>query len=185
LADDVRARLLAWRRALPRSEVAERSRRVAAHIVAWSAFQRAGCVLAYLATPSEVQTAAIIAAAAGKRVCVPAVVGGDLILRPLVPGVPLVRGALGIPEPASGMVPPGEVDLALVPGVAFDPAGHRMGRGGGYYDRLLPRLHDAVTCGLAFREQVVAVIEPAAWDAGVAHLCTEDGIVPSSPPAAR
>lgn len=54
----------------------------------------------------------------------------------------LVRGAMGIPEPRkqSPEVDPAEVDFVLVPGLAFDPRGYRLGRGAGYYDRLLPTL---------------------------------------------
>jgi 5-formyltetrahydrofolate cyclo-ligase len=158
--------------------VAARSARIAARIAAWDAFQRAGCVLAYLATPSEVQTGGLLRAAAPRRVCVPAVVGSDLVLRALAPGARLVRGVLGIREPAEAMaVDPAEVDLALVPGVAFDRAGHRLGRGGGYYDRLLPRLTRATTCGLAFREQVLPALDPAPWDVALDYVCTEDGLL--------
>ncbi len=163
--------------------MAARSAKVAAHVLAWPEFQGARRVLAYLATPSEVQTADLLRAAF--RVCVPVVVGADLVLRELGPETPLHRGALGIREPgaAAAVVPPEEVDLALVPGVAFDWAGHRIGRGGGYYDRLLPRLSRATTCGLAFREQVVTALDPAPWDVAVGYICTEDGLAAAQQPS--
>jgi 5-formyltetrahydrofolate cyclo-ligase len=64
------------------------------------------------------------------------------------PASELCRGALGIPEPRAGLpeVPPAEVDWALVPGLAFDERGFRLGRGAGYYDRLLPLLRPDAIC---------------------------------------
>jgi 5-formyltetrahydrofolate cyclo-ligase len=181
-AGAVRRRMLAWRRGLGPAEVSARSLRIAGHVLAWPAWARAGCVLVYLATPREVQTDAIIAACAHRRLCAPAVVGRELVLRRLVAGAPLAVGALGIrePDPGAEVVAPEEVDLALVPGVAFDRAGHRLGRGGGYYDRLLPRLTGARTCGLAFREQVMAALQPAPWDVAVHYVCTEEGLLPAA-----
>jgi 5-formyltetrahydrofolate cyclo-ligase len=183
----LRRRLLRWRSRLPPAEVAERSERIAAALLAWPVFRRARCLLAYLATPHEVQTEGLIAAAhaEGRPVCAPAVADGAVRLRRLLPGARPVRGPLGVPEPPpdAPLQPESEVDLVLVPGVAFDPAGHRLGRGGGFYDRLLPRLPGAVSCGLAFREQVVAALDPAPWDVPVAFLCTEDGLRPCGPGA--
>jgi len=180
----VRRRVLQWRADLAPSEAAARSAQITAHLIAWAPFRAAQHLLIYLAMPREVQTAGLIAAASGKRVCVPSVVGRHLVLRPLVAGRPLRRGAMGIAEPkaAAGEVPPTEVDLALVPGVAFDPAGHRVGHGAGFYDRFLPTLRPSTpVCGLAFREQVVPALEPAPWDVPVGFLCTEDGVVACSP----
>jgi len=71
----------------------------------------------------------------------------------------LQKGAYGILEPreeGSVSVAPEEVDLAVVPAVAFDREGHRLGRGKGYYDRLLARLRPEVPrIGLAFKEQLL------------------------------
>lgn len=178
---DIRRRLLAWRAALAPAEAAARSARITDHVLAWPAFRSSRAVALYVATSREVQTGALIAAAhaAGMRVSLPAVFGDALDLRVMTPGMRLRRGPLNVAEPPEDaeLQDPGTVDLILVPGVAFDPAGHRVGRGGGHYDRLLPRLSPrAVTCGLAFREQLVPAIAARPWDARVGHLCDEDGV---------
>jgi 5-formyltetrahydrofolate cyclo-ligase len=64
---------------------------------------------------------------------------------------------LGEPGPGCGAVPVNQLDLVLVPGVAFDPAGHRLGRGRGYYDRLLAGVA-GIKCGVAFDEQIVPAV---------------------------
>lgn len=64
---------------------------------------------------------------------------------------------LAEPGPRCGSVPVNQLDLVLVPGVAFDPAGHRLGRGRGYYDRLLAGVA-GIKCGVAFDEQIVPTL---------------------------
>jgi 5-formyltetrahydrofolate cyclo-ligase len=84
-------------------------------------------------------------------------------------------GYLGIPEPreASASIAPADVDFVLVPGVAFDQEGLRLGYGGGFYDRLVPLLRpDAALVAGAFDEQVVDAVPAASHDARVALLLT-------------
>jgi 5-formyltetrahydrofolate cyclo-ligase len=90
------------------------------------------------------------------------------------PARDLVPGMLGIPEPSADCpeLSPEAIDWVLVPGLAFDPRGYRLGRGGGYYDRLLPKLRpDAPRWALAFDAQWVDAlpVEP--------HDMRLDGIV--------
>jgi len=86
----------------------------------------------------------------------------------------LVPGAFGIMEPAGKKVPPDEIDFVVVPGLAFDLEGNRLGRGKGYYDRFLRKLKpDAFLCGVAFECQVLEEVPHADEDIPVNALVTE------------
>ena len=111
-------------------------------------FAAARTILLYVtAFPEEIATGSMLdqSLASGKRLLCPRV---DRPMRRLRlfqiddPGRDLVPGTLGIPEPRPGCpeVGPTSVDWVLVPGLAFDPRGYRVGRGAGHYDRLLPTL---------------------------------------------
>jgi 5-formyltetrahydrofolate cyclo-ligase len=111
-------------------------------------FEEAGCVLLYAsAFPEEITTGPLLRLALerGKRLVCPRVVRAERRLRLYEvadPDADFVRGALGIPEPRTTCptVEPGAVDWVLAPGIAFDGRAYRLGRGAGYYDRLLPTL---------------------------------------------
>lgn len=92
-----------------------------------------------------------------------------------------VRGKFGIREPLAGPRREGiraGFDLVVVPGLAFDAAGRRLGQGHGYYDRFLVGLRGkAVTVGLAFSWQLVPEVPVDSWDVPVDAVVTEDGVV--------
>jgi 5-formyltetrahydrofolate cyclo-ligase len=81
----------------------------------------------------------------------------------------------GFPEPRASLpsVGPGEIDLVIVPGLAFDPRGHRLGYGAGYYDRFLAGLPNARTVGIGFDFQLLAEIPVGTHDLPVAWVVTE------------
>jgi 5-formyltetrahydrofolate cyclo-ligase len=87
----------------------------------------------------------------------------------------LVSSAFGVKEPAvsCAKIQPNQLDLAIVPGVAFDVLGRRLGRGGGHYDRLLQRLKAAM-CGVCFREQVLPQVPEEAHDIRMDLVATPD-----------
>ena len=140
----------------------------------------AGClgVLAYHATAEEADPAGALSAlsALGVRVAMPRVAGpGELGLHWVDEASELAPGAYGILEPSESApsVHIGDIDAAIVPGLAFDSSGSRLGFGGGYYDRLLPLLpHGTPTIGLAFDEQVVESVPVGPGDAAVAIVVT-------------
>ena len=139
---------------------------VAAQVEALGQYADAQTVLAYCAMPDEVGTAELIARAyaCGKTVALPVVVGDCLELRRYDPSR-LRPGYRGILEPSdeAERVSPAEVDLAVIPGMAFDPEGHRLGRGGGFYDRLIPQLHCPLV-GICFSCQLVPSIPLEPFD---------------------
>jgi len=129
--------------------------------------------------PEEYDTAEMVLRAldAGKEVVCPRVVGRarGLSLHQIRGRDDLVAGKWGIPEPraACRQRSPEEIDWALVPGVAFGERGDRLGRGGGYYDRLLPQLRtDAQTWSLAFDCQVLESLPTEPHDVPVYGIAT-------------
>jgi 5-formyltetrahydrofolate cyclo-ligase len=85
----------------------------------------------------------------------------------------LAVGKFGIREPSAGCpeIPPGDLDLTLVPGVAFDLSGHRLGRGKGFYDRLLANVR-GIKCGVAFDEQIVKAVPAETHDIRMDFILT-------------
>lgn len=143
---------------------------------------RARAVLAYGATAEELDTEPLLAAlrAEGVRVALPRVTGRRALDLHWVedPGV-CVPGSFGIPEPPESCLRAhlDDLDLVLVPGVAFDRTGHRLGYGGGFYDALLAALPSrAHSVGLAFDEQIVERIPAEEHDRPVDAVVTPSAV---------
>lgn len=128
-------------------------------------FTGAHTILIYMALPDEVPTQGFIDRWNGtKRFVIPQVRGLDLGLKEYDPER-LAPGYRDISEPTDEAldVRPEEIDLALIPGVAFDRKGHRMGRGKGFYDRFLPALH-CPTVAVCQRWRIVESVPTDPWD---------------------
>ena len=163
---------------LPQKEKTAANKVIAAGVFAhpWVAAAKRVCV--YISLPDEVDTRRIIDAffKAGKTVIVPKIVGDHLMLMPIDSWTDVRPGEFGILEPVgSQFIHASEVDVFLVPGVAFDAEGHRLGRGRGYYDKLLAKVH-APIIGLAYACQVVAQVPVASYDVSVTDIITEKEI---------
>jgi len=118
-------------------------------------------VLLYYPLADEVDVRPLIQSAyqSGCRVLLPVVVGQNLELRFYEGADSLRAGAYNIMEPVGSLFLPEEYDqiqMAIVPGMAFSASGHRLGRGKGYYDRLLPQLPQAYKIGVCFPFQFLA-----------------------------
>jgi len=128
-------------------------------------FAQAQTVLIYMALGDEVPTAEFILRWNGKkRLAIPLVCGESLVLKEYKPDA-VKRGYAGVTEPESGLptIDPKEIDLAVIPGQAFDLKCNRMGRGKGYYDRLLPELN-CVKAGVGYDFRIVPQLPCDAWD---------------------
>lgn len=142
-------------------------------------------VLSYSATAEEVDPSAIDRElrAAGVVVALPRIEEpGVLGLHAVADPAELVAGPFGIREPAQSAprVAADTIDAVLVPGVAFDAHGTRVGFGGGYYDRLLPLLEGAARIGLAFDCQVSSAPLPSEeHDEPVDVVITETRVIPA------
>ena len=131
------------------------SAEILAALEAHPAFRAAHIVLLYYSLKDEVNTHEFVRKwSREKRILLPVVVGDDLELRIYTGPEDLATGSYGIEE---------AIDFVAVPGVAFDHAGNRLGRGKGYYDRLLPRL-TAFKAGICFPFQLVEEVPAEPFD---------------------
>jgi 5-formyltetrahydrofolate cyclo-ligase len=136
--------------------------------------------LIYIAMASEVQTLPLVdrRLAQGRSVTVPKVEGESLGLYEIESVGELAPGVWGILEPQAGQERPAEVariDVVVMPGVVFDAAGHRLGYGKAYYDRMLRSLaHPVVKIALAFEVQMAHRVPAEAHDVHVDFVVTEE-----------
>ena len=175
----LRRRMIQARNALTPEERAERSARAVARLVESPLFQAARTVMIYDHVAGELSLDSLLVhpAAAGKRFCYPLCLSRTEMIA-MVPGA-WQTGAYGIREPVrtlSEQVQPEDIDLVVCPGTAFDLACRRMGMGGGYYDRFLPKCTRARIVMVAFEAQKVDEIPADAWDQPVEQVFTEERI---------
>lgn len=138
---------------------------------------RAGAILLFFGVGTEPATAALLEPlwAMGKTLCLPKCLPHRAMeARVVGPDRPLVPGAFGIPEPGEDCpaLEPGRLDLLLVPALCYDRAGYRLGQGGGYYDRYLPRT-SAMTVGLCRDALLLEAVPTAPHDRRVDLVLTE------------
>jgi 5-formyltetrahydrofolate cyclo-ligase len=143
-------------------------------------FRAAGVIMFFASFRSEVDTLPMIrhALASGKRIVLPKVRGRDLALYEIKDfDKDTAPGAWEIPEPGESLPAKiQDVDLMVLPGLAFDVNGNRLGYGGGYYDRMLPRFEKEVVA-LAFELQIVPGVPVSAFDIPVKKIVTEKRII--------
>lgn len=151
---------------LHKSSATRQSAEIVAALEAHPAFRAASTILLYHSLKDEVDTHAFIRKwSREKRILLPVVTGDDLELRLYTGPEDLAVGAYGIEEPTGARFTDySAIDLIVVPGVAFDRDGNRLGRGKGYYDRLLPRIPSAYKIGICFPFQVVDEVPAEPFD---------------------
>lgn len=174
----LRQQVVEWRKALPAGRWIDASVAVCQALRQRPEWQSARCALMYAPVPREIDVWPLVVErmASGQRVVLPRFVeSAGVYEAALVEQLDrdLVVGAFGIREPATWChaVPLNQLDFVLVPGLAFDLAGRRLGRGKGYYDRLLPAT-GGVCCGLAMDEQVLSSLPAEPHDFVVDHILT-------------
>lgn len=173
----LRRQMRAVRAALPDAACEARSKQITQRVRALAELRNAETVLAFASIRSEVRTGALIDAfhASGKVVALPRVTDDTLVLHRVKSGDTLEEGSFSVPEPSvdAPVVDPASVELALVPALAVDPRGYRIGYGGGFYDRLLPQLRNARTCAVAFDFQLIAEVPELPFDEAVDIVITD------------
>lgn len=181
---EIRARMRRQRAAVEGGARRAASHAITAALLARAEFRCAAEIACFLSLPQEIETDELLAAcrAQGKRVCVPAWDGtaGTYVLARLAAAQPLTGGPHGVPEPRiREAIDPQTVDLAVVPGLAFDMHGGRLGYGKGYYDRILAGCR--ATClkiGVGYAWQVVSEDLPlASHDVRMDLLATDGAVI--------
>lgn len=185
--EKLRAELLAFRKQFIEKMKEEDKEKIAEFLFSSPEFRSARVIMFYVSTDYEVDTHKMIQRTLlefKKRVTVPKVEKNKFqLLVSEITKFPdeLSKGCYGILEPKRECVRPInllELDLVIVPGVAFDMRGHRIGYGKGYYDRFLAQLpQKTVTVGLAYSWQVFDKLPITENDIRVKKIITEKGII--------
>jgi 5-formyltetrahydrofolate cyclo-ligase len=178
----VRTETLHRRDALTPEERTRLSQRIVNSATCWIQSEGFDSVMLYLSMRSEVETTGLLEGLlnSGKQICAPAVGTEQLELTPRRvqnPKTELVPHRFGMLQPtdACPIFPTEHLQLIVVPGIAFDCNGYRLGYGKGFYDRFLVKCPHAVAIGLAYQIQLVEDTFPQAWDVPVQHIFTEKG----------
>ena len=155
------------KRAMTEEMIVSASRELAIQLYATSVYQNAKTVYGYMSYNQEVRTIPILEQALqdGKRVAVPKVYGDTMRFIYLNDLSQVSPGCMGIPEPvADGPVAEDQTALVLMPGLAFDAEGNRMGYGGGFYDKFLAQELEHPTVALCYSFQLVDHIPAEEYD---------------------
>ena len=158
-----------------KSSITHQSANILAALEAHPAFRAANTILLYYSLQDEVDTHEFVQKwSREKRILLPVVVGDDLEIRLYTGPEDLATGAYGIEEPTGTLLTDyTAIDFIAVPGVAFDRNGNRLGRGKGYYDRLLPRIPQAYKVGVCFTFQIVEEVPAEPFDIRMDEIITQ------------
>ncbi len=184
--EEIRTTILQKRLSLTPNEIKEKSQQIFNHLFHSSEYIKSSKIMFYVSTKSEVQTEEIIKASIKekKKVFVPIIAKDSVNLLPsriLNYDQELTRGSMGIREPKQEYLrlsPPEELELIILPGVAFDMRGNRIGRGKGYYDNFLKKINPSThLIALSFEIQIVDHIPALENDIPVHKIITEKRII--------
>lgn len=175
----LRRSLLKIRQTLPKSEWQEKSDRICTHVKSSPLFKEAKTILAYFSFRQEPDLKPLFVNPS-LRWGFPRCVGNELSWHLWQAGDHLETNQFGILEPLadSPTLEPHQVDLILLPSVACDVRGYRLGYGGGFYDRLLalPEWSNKLTIGIVFEFTYLVELPIDEWDRSLTGVCTETGL---------
>ncbi len=161
LKEELRAVISQKRRMLMPEEVAKSSISVVEKLTAMPAFQTAKTIMIYYPVHNEIDLRSLLMLFPDKQYFLPVTHRKTIEVRTYDINTPMKKGKYHIPEPQSEEYN-GNIDMIIVPGIAFDRELNRMGRGGGYYDRFLKRFKKAVKIGVGHSFQYVQNV-PHNW----------------------
>ena len=164
---ELRSHIRSLKRQMAEAEIAVKSAALLELFVQTQAYRNAKTLYGYVNYNQEVRTLPILERALrdGKQVAVPKCYGSEMRFICIDDLSCLEKGSYGIPEPAAdGPVGSDPTALVLMPGLAFDPQGHRIGYGGGYYDKFLAEEPNHPTVALCYDFQVLPALETEEYD---------------------
>jgi len=164
---ELRSTIRARKRAMTGTEIQKKSEELARQLFETDEYRNARSVYGYLPYNQEVRTVPMLEQALreGKRVAVPKCYGEEMRFIWLTDLNAVEKSPMGIPEPiADGPVADDETALVLMPGMAFDREGHRIGYGGGFYDKFLAREGNHPTLALCYDFQLLDRLETEEYD---------------------
>ena len=164
---ELRAMIRAQKRAMTEQEIESKSQRLTELFLATDAYRQAKTIYGYLPYNQEVRTEALLEQALrdGKRVAVPKCYGAEMRFIYLDDLSKVEKGYCGIPEPvADEPVGDDPTALVLMPGLAFDEEGHRIGYGGGFYDKFLMQEPEHPTLALCYDFQMLPELHTEEFD---------------------
>lgn len=167
---DLRSHIRVLKRQMTEAEIAAKSASLKAQLLQTEAYRKAKTLYGYVNYNQEVRTLPILEQALqdGKRVAVPKCYGSEMRFIYISSLRQLAKGSFGIPEPiGDGPVGDDPQALVLMPGLAFDYQGHRIGYGGGYYDKFLSQEPEHPTIALCYDFQVRTDLETDEFDISV------------------
>ena len=171
--NELRRAIRARKRAMTEEEIVSRSEKLAEAFLTSDAYKNAKTIYGYLPYNQEVRTVPMLEQALrdGKRVAVPKCYGDEMRFIFLEDLTKVEKGYANIPEPIEdGPIADDETALVLMPGLAFDPQGHRIGYGGGFYDKFLSAEPNHPTLALCYEFQMLPHLETEAHDIPVDYV---------------
>jgi len=180
MKNQLRDNILEKRNSLPKEEVTSKSRSIEEKLFGLDSYKKSRTVMLFVSFGNEVNTHDMIKKSFGKKnVVIPKVIQQEIEPSIVIDFDSLIpAGKFGILEPIDIMkIAYKNIDLILVPGIAFDSEGHRIGYGFGYYDKFLKKVPKAVKVGLAFDFQIVDRIPAEEHDVPVDFIITEKRII--------
>ncbi|MBU0757845.1 MAG: 5-formyltetrahydrofolate cyclo-ligase [Nanoarchaeota archaeon] len=181
MKEKIRQEILRLRNGFSREDLDEKDISIKKRLENLDEFRKAGTVLFYVSFESEVATHSLIREALvdKKNVIVPYIEEKEIFLSKIEDFIELETGKFGILEPKKKFIRKANLDdvnLIIVPGIVFDMHGHRVGFGGGYYDKLLCKTK-ALKIGMCYEFQIVNDVPVELHDIPVDIIVTEDRII--------
>lgn len=180
MKNELRKNIKDLRRNMPSEEVLIKSKKASEFLIKSDIFKNSDCIMLYKALGNETDTETIIreAIAKGKKVALPVTDAKNGRITPFMADADtsFEKGGFSVMEPQNtAVVQNGEIDVVVVPGIAFDLQGNRIGFGKGCYDMFLEKC-SAVKIGLCYDFQVVDEIPTEAFDIKMDYILTEKGL---------